>query len=202
MKPRLILKALRAFRAGRVGDAAAYKAAAGSAPAYPEVGARLAQLTDPFPRIDVGALRALPADTFGHAYARFMDENGLSPLLVSPAVAEELARINLLAVRYTILHDAFHVLLGYDASLAGELGVWTFVARQHYCVTHRRAALAARLLYPLWAPTRHAALRAARLRAEALAPVVPSLIAEPIETWWALSLAKLRERLRISPAVA
>lgn len=197
MRISLLLKAVRALRRGQVGDAAAYKAAALGAPAYPEVQRRLDRLLQAFSRFDLSVLRTLGAGTFGRAYAHFMDINKLAPLTVSAPVAGELARGNTLAVRYPILHDAFHVLLGFDASLAGELGVWSFVARQRYNPSYQRAAAFARYLYPLARPTQASALRAARLRGEAMAREVPCLVAEPIEEFWNESLSKVRELLHI-----
>ncbi len=193
-------KAIRAYRDGRVGDAAAYKAVALGTPAYPAVERALARLADPCPRIELELLRALPAGTFGHACAHFLDARGLRPLLVSPPLAAELARTNALAVRYPVLHDAFHVLLDFDTSLSGELGVWSFVAAQHYSPAFERAAAFARRLYPLLAPTKLAELRSARARAERMAHEAPCLIAEPLEQFWAEPLAALRARLRLQVA--
>ncbi|MEO8101591.1 MAG: Coq4 family protein [Betaproteobacteria bacterium] len=198
MNLKLILKAIRAFRAGRVGDAAVYKAAAISAPAYPDVDRRVRQLANPFPTIDLHTLRKLKSDTFGHAYALFMQENFLTPLVISPETADELASTNVLAVRYPILHDAFHVLLGFDASLPGELGVWTFVAGQHYSPSFDRAAMFTRLLYPMVAPLKFGELRQQGQRGRTLARQVPCLIAQPIDKFWHESLAEVREKLRIT----
>lgn len=197
----LLLSAVRAYREGRIGDAAAYKAAALGTPAYPEVEQRLKQLRQPFPRLELSTLAALSAGTFGHAYAHFMASNDLRPLAVSPAVASELEGPNTLAVRYTLLHDAFHVLLGFDTSLAGELGVWSFVAEQRYSPTHQHAAALARTLYPLARPSQISAMRAARLCGEALAHDVPCLIAQPFEEYWSEPLVVVRERLHIPPCV-
>ena len=111
------------LRAGRMGDAAAMKAAMFGARAYPEIAEKLRMLRAPFPTIDLGVLRALPEASFGRQYAAFLDRNRLRPFQVSPEVAEELWPEHVLEVRYPLLHDAFHVLLDFDISLAGELGV-------------------------------------------------------------------------------
>lgn len=149
MNAKFILKAVYALRAGRIGDAGAYKAAAFSTPAYPDVAAKIRQLANPFPRIDLHRLLALSAGTFGHVYVSFLAANGLKPLDVSPEVGAEIARINPLAVRYPILHDAFHVLLGFDATLPGEIGVWSFVSAQRYSPSFDRAATFARFFNQL-----------------------------------------------------
>lgn len=120
MRWRLLWRMFQSARAGRMGDAAALKGAALGSPAYPEIDAKLAALAEPFPAIDVEALRRLPEGTFGREYARFLDDQGLKPFIVSREVAEEVSCSSRLDVRYTLLHDAFHVLLGFDATLVGE----------------------------------------------------------------------------------
>jgi hypothetical protein len=194
---RLLGRAVRAFVAGRTGDAAAFKAAAAGARAHPGIAARLRALDDPLPRIDLDRLRSLPDGTFGRAYAAFMDANGLRPFAVSASVAEELAATHLLAVRYPMLHDAFHVLLDFDTTLAGELGVWSFVGAQRYGAAYERAALSGAVLYPLVVPWRLRELRAHRLRGRRLAATAACVIAEPLERWWAEPLDLVRARLGI-----
>ena len=91
MQLRLITRAIRAYRQGYLGDAAAFKAAAFGAKAYPDVERRLRELAEPFPTIDLDALRKHPSGSFGYTYARYMDEKHLRPFTVSSEVAEELA---------------------------------------------------------------------------------------------------------------
>lgn len=198
MQLALLLKAVRAFRAGRIGDGGAYKAAALTAPAYPDVRARLARLEQMLPDIRLEELRSLEPGSFGRHCADFMDLNRLTPIVISPEVRAELAAAQPLGLRYALLHDAFHVLLGFDTSLAGELGVWSFVAAQRYSPTFRWAAGLARVLYPLQAPSLRGELRAARLRAEAQAERVPCLIAQPLETLLDLPLLQVRHSLGIT----
>jgi ubiquinone biosynthesis protein COQ4 len=190
---RLIAKGIRAYRQGRLGDAAAFKAAAFGAKAYPEIERRLRELTVPFPTIDLTELRNHPSGSFGWTYARFMEEKHLRPFTVSPEAAEELARSYLLAVRYPLLHDAFHVLLDFDTSLAGELGVWAFVSAQRYGPAFDRAASLGRILYPLVAPWRTRQLRESSARGRRLAAQAVCLIAQPLERYWPVSLQEVRE---------
>ncbi|WP_171162134.1 Coq4 family protein [Usitatibacter palustris] len=190
---------MSAFRAGRVGDAAAYKAAAIGARAYPEIEARLKALADPLPQIDLATLRQLPAGTFGRAYADHMDCKGLRPLVVSPSVAAELAGADILAIRYAVLHDTFHVLLDFDTDLSGELGVWAFVSKQRYSPRFRRAGILARALYTVVAPIKFWQLKAAQACGERMASEAACLIAEPIQTFWNEHLPTLRHRLGIRP---
>ncbi len=198
MRPRLILRSINALRAGRIGDAGACKAAALSAPAYADVERKVLELNEPFPQFDVERLAQLPSGTFGRIYADFMAANNLRSLVMSDDVKREVASINPVAVRYTLVHDAFHVLLGFDTTLPGELGVWTFVGEQRYSPSFARAATCARFLYPIAAPSLWSELKQARERACEIARQVPCLIARPVEHYWALPLTVAREKLGIT----
>jgi ubiquinone biosynthesis protein Coq4 len=58
-----------------------------------------------------------------------------------------------MAARYAVTHDMFHVLMGFDTSLAGEIGVLAFAAAQGYTRVQRWIGLPlAALLYPLFSP--------------------------------------------------
>ncbi|HEV8392379.1 MAG TPA: Coq4 family protein [Dongiaceae bacterium] len=185
-----------------MGDAAAMKAAMFGVRAYPEIAQKLRLLRTPFPAIDLDPLRALPESSFGRQYAAFMDRNGLRPFLVSPEVAEELWPEHVLEVRYPLLHDAFHVLLDFDVSLVGELGVWSFVAAQHYSPAYDRAGWLGATIYPLIAPRKRAALAAAARRGRALGERAACLIAEPLELYWRDPIEEVRVELRIQePAI-
>ncbi|WP_434384035.1 Coq4 family protein [Melittangium boletus] len=197
MKLGLMWRAIQCARAGRMGDAAALKGASTGGKAYPGVREKLSRLATPFPVIELDSLRRLPEGTFGREYARFMDDEGLMPFVVSREIAEELASTSCLEVRYPLLHDAFHVLLGFDASLVGEMGVWAFVSAQHYSPAFDFGARLGRWLYPLVIPRQRAALRAASARGEALARQARCLIAEPLEDLFALPLKDARARLGV-----
>ncbi|NJN23330.1 MAG: hypothetical protein HC810_01565 [Acaryochloridaceae cyanobacterium RL_2_7] len=92
---------------------------------------RLQELAGYFPAVDLEALRQLPEGTLGHAYAQHMQENGIYPLVISPDLQAE-AHQDPFALRYTATHDIFHVLLGFDTSYAGEMGVFAFTVAQNY----------------------------------------------------------------------
>lgn len=188
---RYLIKAIQASRAGQFGDVAAYKSALLGTPAYPDIAAQLAQLPTCFPKIDLAELRTLPEKTFGRIYAQHMDDCHLTPLDISPDVIEQF-RHQPLGLRYTLTHDIFHVLLDYDTSLVGELGVWTFVSHQHYSPSYETAARLARYLYPLVAPHQYRQLRASEHRSQRLAKQAICLIAQPFEAYWSTPLSEVR----------
>lgn len=194
---RLLKQVLGALLRRNHGDFAAYKAALANTGFDAAVLTATCALSCPLPTIDVDALRAMAPDSFGSALAHFIDGNGLAPLAISAAARARLAPADVPAVRYVLLHDAFHVLLGYDASLAGELGVWTFVACQGYSPAYARAARLASLFYTLADPASASELRAAEARARFQARYALPLLVQPLETYFDLPLDEVRKRLRI-----
>lgn len=80
-------------------------------------------------------LRALPADTLGHAYAAFMDSQGLSAgglveASRSPTADDEVRylddRARCLGERLRDMHDLWHVVTGYNRDLVGEAALLAF----------------------------------------------------------------------------
>lgn len=197
MRLQLLPAMIQALRSGRLSDAAALKAALMGTAAYPEVADRLRRMTDPFPRVQPSELAALDVGTFGRAYADFMHTHQLKWIRLSAEVESVLIPEDRLAIRYLLLHDAFHVLLGFDVSPAGELGVWTFVGAQRYSRSFERAATVAGVFYAITHPLTVGPLRRARHRGLALAARARCLIAEPMEQWWEEPLEPLRSRLGI-----
>lgn len=75
--------------------------------------------------IDLDHLRALPADTLGGAYVRFLDAKELDPdLFQAPPGLPEVPRY--LSKRMRQVHDLWHVLTGYDTDIAGEIALQAF----------------------------------------------------------------------------
>lgn len=79
--------------------------------------------------VDYDALRKLPADTLGGAYVRFLDDNGLDPDLFQapPGLPAAPAYVT---QRMRQTHDIWHVVTGYDPSLAGEIPLLAFIYAQ------------------------------------------------------------------------
>jgi ubiquinone biosynthesis protein Coq4 len=82
-----------------------------------------------FGRPALDALRALPADTLGGAYARFCDRHAIDPASI-PALEGGDAMGYILAHFYET-HDLWHVLTGFATDPAGELGVQAFLLAQY-----------------------------------------------------------------------
>lgn len=80
-------------------------------------------------RLDLERLRAQPAETLGGAYARFLDRHGISPesLPALPGTGE----LDYILTHFYETHDLWHVLTGFEADPAGELGVQAFLLAQY-----------------------------------------------------------------------
>lgn len=75
--------------------------------------------------VDLDALRAMPEDTLGGAYVRYLDRNGLDPDLFQPPPGlPEIPRF--VSQRMRQVHDVWHVLTGYAPDVAGEVALQAF----------------------------------------------------------------------------
>lgn len=197
-----LMKASRMLRAGGpLGDTAILKADAFGVRATPAAEAQLESVRGYLPRIDVGALRALPDGTLGREYARLLDTNGLSPFTVSEDFDPEILRRNVFAARYAVTHDMFHVLTGFDTSWAGEMGVLAFAAAQGYTRSQRWVGLPlASLLYPLFSPRRALAVFRALRRGWRMGKRARFLLGVRLEEHFNRPVADLRAELEIEAA--
>lgn len=78
--------------------------------------------------IDMTALRGLPADTLGRAYAEYFTTNGIAPETFQDL--EDRTPEEFVYAHVYEAHDVWHVLAGFDTKLAGELGVLSFTLAQ------------------------------------------------------------------------
>ena len=144
-----------------------------------------------FTDIDPTHLEQLSKDSFGYAYAQFMLRHELHPFNFSSDV-EDLFERYPITFRYVRLHDMIHTLLGFDTSIAGELGVYAFVGEQHYTGTLDWAARVARnvAVLPFWQRKK---LIEAQKRGKTLAEDASILICEPLESLFEVPLVELRQ---------
>jgi ubiquinone biosynthesis protein Coq4 len=152
--------------------------------------------------IDMNALRALPDGTVGREYARHLDENGLKPLAVSPAMKERYAD-RPYALRYTTTHDLFHVLTGFPTTPAGEIGLYAFMIAQGFADGSRKrlwSTVTAHLaLAPLHAPGVLHNIEVGTAMGKKAKP----LLEQPLEAYLAEPLDAVRSRLDLpDPASA
>ena len=105
----------------RIGEIPIYKSEIGGIRAAPHIEEQLGDDRHYFPPIDLERLRALPEGAFGREYARFLDENGLNPIVVPDTIDQELLARNAFNARYGVIHDMCHVL-----TIGGERDLTVF----------------------------------------------------------------------------
>jgi ubiquinone biosynthesis protein Coq4 len=79
-------------------------------------------------RVDLAALRAMPEDSLGAAYAKHLDAYGLDPSTL-PVRDTPTTRSYVLPHIYET-HDVWHTVTGFGADVAGELGLQAFYSAQ------------------------------------------------------------------------
>jgi ubiquinone biosynthesis protein COQ4 len=191
-----LLRVRRAYRSGApFGDVAMLKLdALHDEP--PEIAARLERVRGYAPQQDVAVLRRLPERSLGREYARFLDANGIEPLVTSDAMRARF-RDRPYALRYTMTHDLHHVLTGFDAGLAGEIGVLAFNVGQGSAPVRRALFYFACVLYSIVAPAQARRIwRNARVGL-AMGRAAELVIAEPVESYFEEPLDDVRTRFRI-----
>lgn len=192
----------QADKLAHLADIAVFKADALGARGNPQT---LAQLSD-LPVLDardhdLERLGALPVGTFGRAYADFMRDNGLSPFILTDAVPAEVRQRNAFTVRYAATHDLFHVLLGFDTSWPGELGVLGFAVAQRYASFQRVAALLAFLVYPFLCGFNLRGLVRAWSRGQDLGRRARPILMMPLESLFERDLDQVRAELGLAVQV-
>lgn len=143
---------------------------------------------------DFDALRRLPADTLGGAYARMLDDNGLSPDVFQrpPALPEDLAWT---AQRIRQTHDLWHVLTGLRTDVPGEVALQAFAyAQLKLRLSHVLMTVGLILFGPIsprmFALTRRWYLQGLR---------APFLLEVAWEDRWSQPLAEVRREFGITP---
>jgi ubiquinone biosynthesis protein Coq4 len=203
MNLRKYLEMIRAYRAGApLGDVVVMKLDAYASHVASRLQGSLAPLREAVPRHDLPALRQLPAGTLGCEYARFLDANGIEPLVISPAIHDRYLE-DPWALRYTVTHDLHHVLTGFDTGLAGEIGALAFYVGQGSAPVGEVGLWAGKLIYSLLAPGNVRELWHNVRVGVALGKQADLVIAQPLEAWFEEPLAAVRAKLRIpEPSVS
>lgn len=153
------------------------------------------------PRLDQEALRRLPPGTFGRAYADFCAAHHIVPATISDAFDAATLRRNPAIARYICLHDMFHVLLGCDTSLPGELRITAFIMEQRYFTASKLFLALLHVIGPLARPLQARALLNNLRVGRELARRAPMLLAEPLEDLLGRDLASVQQSLGL-PATA
>ncbi|NEP20300.1 MAG: hypothetical protein F6J97_26045 [Leptolyngbya sp. SIO4C1] len=179
------------FTTGQVGDVALLKLRLFSITATPELNRQLQPFVGQFPQINLEALSRLPEGTLGHEYAQHMHKNGIQPLEISPDLHAEASQ-DPFALRYTVTHDIFHVLLGFDTSYAGEIGVLGFMIGQNYSRMLNAFRPFVKHVYPVLFFRQRQQMRENFRRGEELGKQAKMLLAYDFENSWAKPVDEIR----------
>ncbi|KFE71859.1 Coq4 family protein [Hyalangium minutum] len=134
IRPKSLLLALQTSNdPSRFGDFQIYKLDAMDYIGPPEIQKRLEAVRGYLPKVDRGALRQMPDGTLGREYMRFLDDNKLNPFEISDDdhYLQEVFKRNTFAVRFTAMHDMYHLLLGFETTMPGEYSVTAFAEAQN-----------------------------------------------------------------------
>jgi ubiquinone biosynthesis protein COQ4 len=199
------LRRIRALMArdlqAHIGDIAVLKMDAARMRPLPEHEAALEALGDYRPVIDLDALAALPAGSFGHAVATFMRSNGLSPLVITDEIGPELRAANRFAIRVAGTHDLVHVLAGFDTSWPGEMGVYAVQFAQRWSWLSWWLGMATWVVYPFLTGFQIGALRAAWRRGVAIGQAAPFLPGQRLEDRFGEPLVEVRRSYGLAELV-
>jgi ubiquinone biosynthesis protein Coq4 len=147
------------------------------------------------PPVTLAELEALPPGTLGRTYADFIESHHFNPHFFHHEVMDDAMAYVINRLRDT--HDIWHVVLGFDASEAGESGMNAFTFTQSgnpsTCLL-----MAAKLIrsIPQSAAERERVIGRI-VRGFTLGMAAPPFLAEPWEEHWATPLEELRRRFRI-----
>lgn len=150
-KMRVLRERREAFADRRFGDLGVLKLEIFDVRLHPQAQKAMAGKQFSLENYDMSALASCPPGSLGQTYAEHMHRYGLKPFDISPRYME-LAQQHSQGLRYIKTHDLFHVLTGFDTSLAGEIGVLYFTAAQKMYRFQSIAAVLALIGYPLVAP--------------------------------------------------
>ena len=143
--------------------------------------------------VDYAALRALPEDTLGGAYARMLLREHLDPDLFQapPGLPAELAYV---AQRIRQTHDLWHVLTGLGTDIPSEVALQAFTQQQIGSETARLITLFGQLFFGLRFPQLRSLVRKYR----ALGQRAVYLLEVPWEEMWEHRLADVRSELGLT----
>ena len=146
--------------------------------------------------LDLPALRALPDGTLGNRLARYYEDNGIKPFESPYPVSSD---VEYLATRYREIHDAVHIVTGYEPDEIGELELQAFILgnlglRQSILAIVGTALFPPHLFPPLRTYARRLVTAYRRGRSSGDVAIEPRY-----ERLWGCTLDDIRKQLAIAP---
>ena len=145
--------------------------------------------------VPIESLLSLECESFGYQWANFMLSNELDPHFFVNESHDDPR--SYLINRMHDTHDMWHVLLDFDTSEAGESGMNAFTYAQ-CCSPTTCLLMAAKLVRAISGPEDvRVRMMNNIIRGYQLGQSAKSLIAYPLEEYWEMPLASLRDKLGI-----
>ena len=192
---RRFIKALKDYyQKGEAGDIAYLKIELLRIEGNSDLLARLQNVTDYYPKLNLEELGQLPEGTLGYEYAQHMKKHHIQPLEISRDLIEA-AKTNPFALRFVATHDIFHILLGFDTTYAGEIGVLGFTIGQNYSRFLNTYETIVKHFYPLVFRSQAKQIRSNLSRGKAMGEKAQCLLAYPFETNWSRPIEEIRTEL-------
>ena len=182
------------FTKGKAGDIGLIESELYGIGLNPQVETKLQDFVGYYPKINLEQLSQLPIGTLGYEYAQHMHKCGIEPLEISEDLREE-ANKNPFALRYIVTHDIFHILLGFDTSYPGEMGVFAFTVGQNYTKMLNTVYPLVLLIFLIIKPTQIKTTLANNRRGKALGKQAKCLLAYRFEENWARQISDIRSEL-------
>ncbi|MBE9093020.1 Coq4 family protein [Tychonema sp. LEGE 07203] len=182
------------FTKGETGDAALLESELYGWGTNPDLLVQLQDVSGYYPKIDLAQLSELPEGTLGYEYAQHMHKNGIQPLEISDDLRIEAER-HPFALRYTVTHDIFHILLGFDTSYPGEAGVFGFTVGQNYTKALNLVYPLIKLIFLMLRPMQAQAIFASARRGKELGEQATCLLTYRFEENWTRPIADIRAEL-------
>ena len=182
------------YQHGKAGDIAYLKIELLRIKGSSDLLTKLQDVTDYYPTVDLDELSQLPEGTLGYEYARHMKQHNIHPLEISPDLIEA-AKTNPFALRFTATHDIFHVLLGFDTTYAGEVGVLGFTVGQNYSKFVNAYTPIVKHIYPLIFRSQAKQIRANLRKGKAIGEQAQCLLAYRFENNWSRPIDDIRAEL-------
>ena len=149
--------------------------------------------------VNYDRLRALPNNTLGREYVRFLDDNHLDPDLFQapPGLPEE---PTFLAKRMRQVHDIWHVLTGYTPDIPGEIALQAFTYAQTGLPISQLITATGFLRQSVLRPAQSPKLGSEVVRAYRRGKAAVFLPSVRIEKYFEADLVDVRRELRIAHA--
>lgn len=123
-----------------------------------------------------------------------MRDNNLKPFNISYELSD-VAKRNVFALRYAVTHDIFHILLGFDTTYAGEIGVLAFASEQNYSKRLKTGLWMVMAIYPILNPSRFQEIFANVRKRREMGKKVKFLLSYRFEEHWEQSLDEVKAEL-------